>query len=1146
MQDMKRCNRLATGQFYVGGMHLRRNAQVPEYRRTQLEREHFAVGATGPNAAAPQCEQGNSIREVVHPFLLQISPWRLAKAALSILIVLGMLVPFSLRAQIVPTATLSGSVTDPTGVFIPSATVQVVNTATRVTQQTTADAQGRFLFSFLQPGSYKLNVLAAGFTPYHQTGIILDVNAPATVNVHMGGLSVTTEVTVDSNTEMIDTESGTLHQVVGQQYLENLPLNGRNAATLVTMAPGVVTSPNEYTDGYANSGYEVAYSVNGTFGDQISYNLDGAPHQDLISNLNAAFPNPDALAEFSVQTSNFDARFGGTGGAVVNIVTKSGTNQIHGALFEYVRNGDLNAINYFASQQDALKRNQFGGVIGGPILKDKLFYFASFQATTINNVTEANVAFVPTAAERQGIFSTTIKNPATGLAFAQNTVPKTMFNPLAAAMLPDIPTSPASNGELLYSQPSSTRNYEGLGKLDYTLGKHQLMASAFLVNYSSAGWNGNNTLLNYVIGQAQSTTEAKVSDTFTISPKLVNSFVVDTLVLNSLQNATAPFSIFDFGAPDVTKPAQQYLETGISVSGFSGWGSGGSQPPGKWYRESVAASDLLNYTHNKNSLVFGVEYFPYLRFDSDTGYEEEPIYSFNGYASGNAFADFLLGDVYTFAQTGGKAKYTRGHQVGAFAQDTWQVTRKLSLNLGLRWEPFFAYTDPDKQQMGGYVAGQQSTRFPNAPVGMVFEGDKGFPDGGMFDNLGNISPRIGAAYSLRSGSHPTVLRGGLGLFYIQPMMVLYNSFVTMAPFSPNVSLTGVNFSDPYGSAGAKNPFPPFAPTNPGPNSAFALPLTFSFFNPHWHMGYVQAMNVTIEQQLAANLVVRASYVGDRGVNLQDFNEQNPAIYGPGAIVGNTNQRRSLYPNFGSMIELNNAAWSHYNALQLTLEKRMSHGLSFVANYTRAKATDNESSDLDATLTNPNPFNPSFNNGRADDDVPNTFSLNGVFQEPSLASQPRWLRLVAGGWALSGIASWSNGDPFSIISGQDNSRSGVGLDRANLVAGVSPYLSSGRLKSQKILEYFNTSAFAENPLGTFGNSSRNLIRNPNYFNLDASLQRNIPIRDKVHLNFRVEGFNATNHVHFNQPGNNLNATSSFGKITTAGDPRILQLVGRLEF
>jgi hypothetical protein len=1062
------------------------------------------------------------------------------------LIALAFVLPCAMTAQLVPTATLTGSVTDPTGAVVPSAKIQLVNSGTQVTTSATSDNQGRYLFNFLPAGTYELRVSAAGFAEYQQTGITLNVNAPATVDVRLQLHSTATQVVVKSNAEVIDTESGTLHQIVGHEYLENLPLNGRNAATLVTMAPGVVTSPGEYNDSYANSGNEVAYSVNGTYGDQVSYNLDGSPHQDLISNLNATFPNPDALAEFSVQTNNFDARFGGVGGAVVNIVTKSGTNQIHGALFEYVRNGDLNAINYFATKQDALKRNQFGGVIGGPILKNKLFYFGSFQGTTINNISEANVAFVPTAAERQGIFSTTIKDPSTGKPFANNTISPTTFNPISANMLAHIPTSAAANGELLYSLPSATRNYEGLGKLDYTLGRHQLMASAFFVNYSALGWNGNGTLLNYGLGQTQTTSEGKVSDTFSISPRLANSVVVDMLVLNSVQSTSAPFSVFDFGSTGVAEPAKRFRETGISVTGFSGWGTGRSSPPGKWYQESIDGSELMNYVRGRSSLFVGAEYAPYLRFDSATGYEEEPIYNFNGYATGNALADFLLGDVYSFTQTAGKAKYTRGHQFAAFAQEEWHATQKLNLSLGLRWEPFFPYTDPDKGQIGGYVAGAQSTRFPLAPPGLLFAGDRGFPNGGMWDNLGNFSPRIGAAYTLRSGNRPTVLRGGIGMFYIQPFMVLWNNFVQNAPFSPSATLNGVNFSNPYGSAGQQNPFPPFAPINPGATTKFITPLTYQFFNPHWHLGYTQAINVTVEQQLASNLLARAAYVGDRGVNLQDNNEQNPAIYAPGATVSNTNQRRPLYPNFASMIEMNNQGWSHYNALQLTLEKRFNRGLTFVANYTRSKITDNQSTDQQLSLTNPDPFNPSFNNGLGNEDVPNAFFFSGVGQLPGVNSGQPWLRVLTRGWALTGIVTWANGEPFTVVSGQDNSRSGVNLDRADVVPGDSLQLASGRSRSQLLSQYFNTAAFKQNAPGTFGDEPRNSLRNPNYFNIDAGLHRTFAITERWHLDLRAEAFNATNHTHFSQPGSNLNASSTFGKITSAGDPRILQLAGRLEF
>ena len=537
---------------------MQENFYEPESRRNRLERANF-VSAVFGQASGVLCGQVRGLGGPRQPVWFELLSGRHTKRVLFFLIALGLLLPRPLAGQIVPTATLAGSVTDPTGAVVPSATVQIVNTATQVTKDATADAQGKFQFSFLQPGPYQLNVSAKGFNAYHQNGITLNVNAPATVNVQLSLYSVSQEVTVNSNAAMIDAESSTLHQIIGEQYLENLPLNGRNAATLVTMAPGVVTSPGEYNDSYANSGNEVAYSVNGTYGDQVSYNLDGAPHQDLISNLNATFPNPDALAEFSVQTNNFDARFGGVGGAVVNIVTKSGTNQIHGAVFEYVRNGYFNAINYFATKQDALKRNQFGGDIGGPILKNKLFYFASFQGTTINNVSQGNLAIVPTAAERQGIFPAIINNPATGKPFPGNTISTTLFNPLSANILPHIPTTADPTGQLRYSLPSATRNYEGLGKLDYTIGRNQLMGSLFFVNYSSPGWNGNGTLLNYGFSQVQTTSEGKISDTFTISPRMVNSFVVDMLVLNSNQTTSAPFSIFD----SETR-ASQNLPTDIS------------------------------------------------------------------------------------------------------------------------------------------------------------------------------------------------------------------------------------------------------------------------------------------------------------------------------------------------------------------------------------------------------------------------------------------------------------------------------------------------------------------------------------------------------------------------------------------------------
>ncbi len=1051
------------------------------------------------------------------------------------------------QAQVTPTTTLSGAVFDPSGAVVPNAPVSLVNTGTQFTKNTQTDDQGRFTFNLVPPGTYDVSITAAGFSPYTQRGITLDVNVPANLRINLSLQSANEHVTVTANAQMVDTETGTLRQVVSEKYINELPLNGRNAATLVYMAPGTVAGKGSDTGTYANTSDTIAVSVNGTYGDQVSYKLDGATHQDNITNLNAIFPNPDALSEFSVETNNFDARYGGAGGAVVNIVTKSGSNAIHGAAFDYLRNGDLNARNFFAAQHDALKRNQFGASIGGPILKNKLFYFGSYQGTAINNVTYGNTAFVPTAAQRLGDFSGSsgsIVNPATKQKFSGNRIPSDLLSPLATAILAKVPASADPTGKLLYSVPSTIRSHQALAKVDYNVGAHQISGSFFYVRYSDPGWDAGQTLLNYKIGQLQTTHEYKISDTYTITPHLLNSLTVDGLSLDSTQTRTAPFSIFDFGAINVTKPVAQFQETGISVTGYSGWGSGGAQPPGEWIRDNVEISEMLTWVHGSHSMHMGAEITPWTRFDSSTGFQEEPVFNFNGSFSGNGLADFLLGRVNTFTQTAGKAKFTRGRELNAFFQDTWRVTSRLSLNLGLRWDPFLPYSDPVAQQVGGYIPGFQSQRFPNAPIGLAFAGDPGFPSAGLNSNWGNFSPRAGFSWSAIQGNHSTTVRGGWGMFYIMPFARLYNNFVQNAPFSPSVSLFGVSFNDPYTSADVVNPFPPFAPVHPTASTTFSLPIQYQYFDPNWHLGHVNSYNFTIEHQLAANLIARIGYVGTQGRNLQYFEEQNPAIYGPGATVSNTNARRHLAPNFASLIQMTNGGVSNYNSFQATLEKRFSRQLAFVANYTFSKSLDNQSVDSQFTLSNPNPFDKNFNYGLSDFDTPHNFSLWTLWDLPRLTNSSRFVRAIAGGWEMTGIWTWRSGTPFSVTSGQDRSLSGVGQDRADLAG--DPNLSAGRAHDELISRYFNTTAFSLNAPGTFGTAPRNLLRNPRYFNVDCSLQKSVAMTERARLQIRGDFFNLFNNVHFNQPGANFSSTSTFGKITSAGEPRIVQLALKVIF
>ncbi len=283
-------------------------------------------------------------------------------------------------------------------------------------------------------------------------------------------------------------------------------------------------------------------------------------------------------------------------------------------------------------------------------------------------------------------------------------------------MMPDIPTSADSTGKLIYALPSSNDGQQFLGKVDYNAGTHQINASVFRIHYTDPGWNADDTLLTYKIGQDQTTYSFKAGDTWAINPHLINSLNFSGLHLNSVQTRTAPFSIFDFGNINATKPAPQFQETGITVTSFSGWGSGGTQPPGDWARDTLQLSDIITYIRGSHSMHFGGTFVPWSRFDSSTGYEEEPLLTFTGAATGNGLADLLTGSVATFTQTAGKAKFTRGRQANAFFQDQWRAMSRLTLNLGLRWEPFLPWDDPVAEQVGGYIPGAHSTRFPNAPA----------------------------------------------------------------------------------------------------------------------------------------------------------------------------------------------------------------------------------------------------------------------------------------------------------------------------------------------------------------------------------------------------------------------------------------------
>ena len=1065
-------------------------------------------------------------------------------------ITLSLLASIVLYAQGLSTASLSGQISDPANALVPSATITLKSPYTGWERTQTASPNGQYSFSAVPVGVYAVSISAPGFSTFSQTGLRLNVNTTSTLNVRLAVGAVSDSVTVQADALMVNTTSGTLSQTIQQRYIQELPLNGRNAANLVRMVPGVVTGTATATAGYANSADTIAISANGSRGNEVNYRLDGATHMDSVTNLNAAYPNPDAVQEFTVQTSNFSAQYGNFSGAVVNVATRSGSNELHGSAFYFARNGAMNARNYFAAQSDNLKRNQFGATVGGPILKNKLFFLGSFQNTIIRNESFTNQATVPNAAFRAGNFSsllpgTLIRDPLnSNTPFPGNIIPAASLRPIAVNLLAKVPATTAANGLLRYARPdrSDTRQY--LGKLDYNFGGHHLSGSGFFNQFEDPGWDGANTLLTVRIGQDQRTNNWKLQDSWTLRPNLINSVIVSGLMLDSFNLRRSTFWMSQFGPIRYNEPQESDRQLELGVTGFGGWGSVTNSPPGQWIRRNVEINNVTTWVRGRHTLNFGAEYSPWTAFDSSTKFQQSGNFTFSGQLSGNGISDLLLGRASTFVQSAGKFKQTRGSQISLFVDDTWRISRQLTFNLGLRWDPYFAWHD-QLDQVSGFREGARSQRFLNAPPGAIFAGDPGFYKSGQKHDTDNFSPRFGFAWQPFANKSTTVIRGGYGIFYVRPFPRLYNNFVESAPFSPTLTLNGVDMQDPYGSSGTRNPFPPFAPVDLNDkNQAFSFPMPFAWFKEDWRVGYSQAWNLTLERQLGTDFLLRAAYVGNKGTNLQSFRERNWAIYSPTATVANTNARRPRGQYFASMKEMVDTGNSQYHSLQLTVDKRFSRNFSFLAFYTWSKSIDDESANNQFSISNPHPTDGRFNRGLSDFDIPHNFRLSGVFDLPLLRNSTLVLRQALGGWSLLNILDVRSGLPFGLNSGRDNSFSGIGLDRAD-VRG-NPSLASDRPRNDYLNTYFDRTLASFNAVGTYGNSPRNFLRAPGAVNLDLTIQKTFPIGERIKLNLRGEFFNALNKAIFGVPGANVSAPANFGIITSAAEPRILQIGARISF
>lgn len=1072
-------------------------------------------------------------------------------------------------------AALSGRVTDSSGAVIPSANVTATQIGTGANTVVKTNDNGSFVFPSLPPAGYSLSVVATGFKGYIQKGIVLQANQSETINAVLQPGEVSQTVTVAADAMQVDTTTGTLSQVIDRTQVNDLPLNGRNAAQLTTLVAGVVLGPVDNADQGLTKTFPAAVtvSVNGSRSANTNFMFDGGNNIDEYTNVNQPFPFPDALQEFSVQTSNYNAEFGQNAGGVVNIVSKSGTNAFHGALFEYVRNGMFNARNYFSSTVDPLKRNQFGGTFGGPVIIPHLFnnkhtfFFVGYQKTIIRDQQGGVNSFVPTQANLAGDFSALLSasnpanplgkvvqivNPLTHAPYPNNYIDPRTFDPASVAVMKELPQV-TGNGLAFYQNPIAQNYDELLTRWDQDIRTRDHVTAHYYFNdFSNAGVLDRSNLLTYASQSTIDVQSALLAETHTFSTKLLNSLIVNYSREISMRGplANSP-DVGDFGV-NIYQPPEKAI-IGIGATGFFSFGG---SPHAVFQRNNYTLADDFHWVKGNHSLAFGV-HAELSKVDLNNLFNVAGSFTFNSNSTNYALASFLLGNLYTFNQGAGQFFNDRSQFYGFYAQDTWRASPRLTLNYGLRYEPFAPWKEimhrVEQFSPAAYASGQKSTVYTNAPAGLLFPGDKGMPEQGVKSGYSNVMPRVGFAYDVY-GDGKTSLRGGGGLFYDTRQPAILNSIPSeISPFSLSVSLTSPQgtFSNPY--AGINNPFP--APAHPPADVVFPTPVQANTYDPSgtFQVPVSYNWNLTVEQQITSNITTRIAYVGTHASHLFISNQLNPAMYIPGSTLG-PDQRRH-FQGFTNIAEISMSGNETYHSLQATIEKRVTKGFSVLANYTYSKALDNlpyltidstPSSGPGAPYAMPIylPNYKSLDQGPSDFDRRHVFSASYVWMFPKMNNGYRAMRAVVNGWRTTGIFQAQSGAPLTIMAGSDISQTALLQDRAQW-NGKNPYGAGACKTGSRCINFLNPTAFSLPTTGNFGNVVKGSFRTAGYFEWDGGLIRTFSLEKWGNIEFRAEYFNLINRTNLNAPVNAV-GSGGFGSVTSSKDPRIAQLSAKFLF
>ena len=1086
--------------------------------------------------------------------------------------------------QAISTSQINGAVRDPSGLAVPGAEVRATQTETGLVRSTSSAADGGFVLTNLPVGPYQLEVSKEGFNKYLQSGLVLQVAGNPNIDVALKVGTVSEQVQVEANAALVETRGSGIGTVMENQRVVELPLNGRQVTDLIYLS-GMATQVNGAGLNSGVRNYPTQdISVAGGLANGLTYSLDGGSHNDPYNNLNLPLPFPDALQEFKLETSALPAQYGHHSSAAVNVVTKSGTNGFHGDLFEFFRNGAMNARNAFAKSRDQLKRNQFGGTLGGRILKDKLFFFVGQQTTVTRSAPPIAIAHIPTAQMLQGDFSAFLTNPACtangkplalkGPFDSTNHVSPTLFSPAAQNILKQssFPQTSDPCGTIQYGSRFANDDYNSLFRIDYQLSDKQ----SLFVRYSQAhllqpsDYDPANVLalvnanLNFWMHSVV------LGHTYIIGAGTVSSF---RGTFNRSENPKSPPEFFDAKDVGINMWVAQPKFIRMTVSGGFNI-AGGNATPSTYNTADFQLAEDINMVRGAHQFGFGADWIrSYLNGISK--FNATGPFTFSGQVTGLGLADFLLGQQSAFTQAGGPSlAYQKMDYAGLYVQDTWKVSSRLTASFGVRWDPYLPvstkYGWTSHFDLASFIQGVHTSQYTKAPAGLLFPGDSGYPGTSVSNKrLNNFAPRIALAWDPQGNGRMSV-RAAYGIFYDLPAQNNYIAFAQAPPFSNQTTLTypssyvAKEFDNPWGSGG--NPYP----TSPSKDSTFVKFGSFENFPLDPRTTYSQQWNLSLQRQIGTNWLVAGTYLGTHIVHMWGGNQVNPGVYISGtcgatacSTTGNVNARRVLNQlnsvdgsYYGSISQLDDGGNLSYNGMVLSVQRRAAKGLTAQANYTWSHCIgDNPNAELGVAGT---PFMIP-DNRRADrsncplSDRRHLFNLSAVYQTPKITGGA-W-RALARDWQISGIVRLQTGPYFGITTGVDQALTGqTTYERPNQVL-ADPYTPGKPLNA-----YLNSSAFSQPVLGTYGNMGNNNLLAPGFVQIDMGVVRTFPIHERMNVQVRAEAFNLPNHVNpdpcliaggsvatsCTAMVTTINQPATFGKILSARDPRILQMALKFVF